>query len=291
VREVWQWSSRWLPRGWPDALLQLGLFAGAYLIYRLVRGLTESRAAAAFEHGRVLIEAERALGLLVEPAIQSWTIERPWLVQAVNLAYINSHFVLTVGFLIWLYLARTASFNFVRNAFMVAMGLALVGYAVYPTAPPRFFPEWGFTDTIRESGLLASAGEDTVYGSDTFYNPYAAVPSVHVAFSLLVAVPAALVVRSRLARALWALYPAAVTFTVIATGHHFWLDAVFGALTAALAALAAREALARLRPEAWAWPSAPPSPARPVALPAATIAATGREALPAEASSAPDARG
>ena len=66
--------------------------------------------------------------------------------------YVNSHFVLTVGFLIWLYLARNEAYYFVRNMFMVAMGIALVGYVVYPTAPPRFMPEWGFQDTVTRVG-------------------------------------------------------------------------------------------------------------------------------------------
>ena len=60
----------------------------------------------------------------------------------------NSHFVITTAFLAWLYLFRNEHFYFVRNMFMVAMGLALVGYALFPTAPPRLFPGEGFTDTI-----------------------------------------------------------------------------------------------------------------------------------------------
>ena len=63
--------------------------------------------------------------------------------------YFNSHFVITTSFLVWLYLFRNENFNFVRNMFMVAMGLALIGYALFPTAPPRMFPGAGFTDTIR----------------------------------------------------------------------------------------------------------------------------------------------
>ena len=68
---------------------------------------------------------------------------------AANWMYVNSHFMVTTTFLIWLYLARNHAYYFVRNMFMVAMGLALVGYVAYPTAPPRFLPEWGFTDTRR----------------------------------------------------------------------------------------------------------------------------------------------
>ena len=62
--------------------------------------------------------------------------------------YLNSHFVVTIGALVYIYLRRNGSFYFVRNMFMIAMGIALVGYAVYPTAPPRLMPEWGFTDSV-----------------------------------------------------------------------------------------------------------------------------------------------
>ena len=72
------------------------------------------------------------------------------MIDFANFMYMNSHFVLTTGFLVWLYLRRNDSFYFVRNMFMVAMGLALVGYALFPTAPPRLFPEYGFVDTIND---------------------------------------------------------------------------------------------------------------------------------------------
>ena len=72
-------------------------------------------------------------------------------VDAANFMYVNSHFVITTTFLIWLYIFRNPSFYYVRNMFMIAMFLALVGYVAYPTAPPRFMPEWGFTDTVAAS--------------------------------------------------------------------------------------------------------------------------------------------
>ena len=71
-----------------------------------------------------------------------------WLLTFANWMYVNSHFVITTTFLIWLYIARNHAFYFVRNMFMVAMGLALVGYMAFPTAPPRFLPEWGFSDSV-----------------------------------------------------------------------------------------------------------------------------------------------
>ena len=98
--------------------------------------------------------------------------------------YFNSHFVITTAFLVWLYLFRNDNFNFVRNMFLVAMGLALIGYVLFPTAPPRMFPGAGFTDTIA---AFTNTNQDSSFTS-LLVNPYAAVPSMHIAFSLMVAV-------------------------------------------------------------------------------------------------------
>jgi Ni,Fe-hydrogenase I cytochrome b subunit len=164
---------------------------------------------------------------------------------------VNSHFVVTTTFLVWLYIARNQAFYYVRNMFMVAMGLALAGYLVYPTAPPRFLPEWGFADTVA-----AFVGEGAENGADVLYNPFAAVPSMHVAFALMIAIPAFFLVGNRLLKALWAVYPAVVTFVVMATANHFWMDAALGAVVAAASASAASYAFARARPEAWSWRTA-----------------------------------
>ena len=83
--------------------------------------------------------------------------------------YVNSHFVVTTTFLIWLYIARNQAYYFVRNMFMVAMGLALVGYLVYPTAPPRFLPEWGFTDSV--ASLRRRVGRRTAPTCSTTRSP------------------------------------------------------------------------------------------------------------------------
>jgi membrane-associated phospholipid phosphatase len=137
---------------------------------------------------------------------------------------------------------------------MVAMGIALVLYAAYPTAPPRFLPEWGFSDSVAHFTGLTAEGSS----ADALYNPFAAVPSMHVAFALMLAVPMASMSRRRLVKAIWLSYPALVTFVVVATANHWWFDAFTGALTAAVAALAAL-LIARWRPAVWAW--APPAPA------------------------------
>jgi membrane-associated phospholipid phosphatase len=249
VARAWYWSSRWLPNGWVDALRQLLLFAGAYYLYRIVRGFVDGNASVAFENARDVINAERSLNLFFEQDFQQWALnDARWIVDGANWMYVNSHFVVTVGFLIWLYLARNEAYYFVRNMFMVAMGLALVGYVLYPTAPPRFMPEWGFQDTVTEWVGLQAANN-----ANALYNPFAAVPSMHVAFALMVAVPAILVIRNTLIRAAFAVYPFLVMVAVVVTGNHWWLDAFLGVIVAGVSALAASGALARARPDAWAF--------------------------------------
>jgi len=85
------------------------------------------------------------------------------------------------------------------------------------------------------------------------YNPFAAVPSMHVAFALMIAIPAIKLVRPLALKVAWALYPVLVTFVVMVTANHFWLDVALGALVAAVSASAASHALARARPDAWSW--------------------------------------
>jgi CDP-diacylglycerol---glycerol-3-phosphate 3-phosphatidyltransferase len=181
---IWRQTGRWLPSGWLDAIRQLALFAGAYYVYRLVRGFVDGQAGLAFENARALVDIERSLGLFFEPGLQAWAKGEVWLLTFANWMYVNSHFVVTTTFLIWLYLARNHAYYYVRNMFLVAMGLALVGYMAFPTAPPRFLPEWGFTDTVANF-----VGETAETSADVLYNPFAAVPSMHVAFALMIAGP------------------------------------------------------------------------------------------------------
>ena len=153
------------------------------------------------------------------------------MIDVANWMYFNSHFVITTAFLVWLYMFRNDNFNFVRNMFLVAMGLALLGYGLFPTAPPRMFPNAGFTDTIS---AFTNTHQDSSFTS-LLVNPYAAVPSMHIAFSLMIAVPAMNLVRSAWARALWSTYPLLVFFVIVVTANHFWFDAAAGAAVACMA--------------------------------------------------------
>ena len=243
--------SKILPRGPFDALRQLLLFGGAYYLYRIVRGIVDGEVTTAFSHARWIVNLERGLHLFFEPSVQTWTLGKSWLIHTADFTYVNAHFVITTAFLVWLYFWRNDAFYFVRNMFMVAMGLALVLYVVFPTAPPRFLPEWGFTDTVSDF-----FGQGASHSASVLYNPYAAMPSMHVAFALMIGVSGVRLIKLKVARVFWSLYPLFISFVVIATANHFWLDAAVGGLVAATAAYSAA-ALARARPHAWAFAGAP----------------------------------
>ena len=237
-----------MPKGWLDAALQFALFYLAYSGYQVVRGITDSGRELAHANAEQVIEVERSIGTFFEPGLQQALIDHvPWIVDVANFAYLNSHFVVTSVFLIWLYLYRNDHFYFVRNMFMVAMGIALVGYTLVPTAPPRFFEELGFTDTLD----MVSVNHDSAL-VQMFVNPYAAIPSMHCAFSLMIGATGALVSRHAIPRVLWCAYPVFVFFVVVVTGNHFWVDGAIGWMVAGLAALGAMQ-LARVRPAAWSW--------------------------------------
>jgi hypothetical protein len=249
-RRIRELEAQVLPRGRADAIRQFALMTGTYVLYQVVRGISGGNdAARATWNATKVIDLERALHVFVEPRIQAWATHVHWLIELADWTYVNAHFVVTFGALGFIYLRRNASFYCVRNMFMIAMAIALIGYAVYPTAPPRLMPQWGFTDSVRQF-----TGIDVEHGpGSALLNPYAAIPSMHVCFSLMVGATMSRLAERRWARVAWRLYPAMIAFVVIATGNHYLLDVVLGALTALVSGALAARLLGRVRPAAWAF--------------------------------------
>src|SRR3954468_664679 len=224
-----------LPHGVKDLLWQILLFCGAYWLYRLVRGEVWNQSSAAFEHARDIVSLEKSLHVFVEPSVQHWAIATGFLDDIGSWMYLNTRCIVTTCALAYIYLFRNEHFYFVRNMFMVAMGLALVGYVLYATAPPRMLPELGFADTGGDfTGVSSDASVNALF------NPYAAVPSMHVGFALMLAVPMIRMTRRRWAKALWALYAPVVATVVVVTANHWIFDAATGAAVAGVSAIAAQ---------------------------------------------------
>src|SRR4051795_2385126 len=239
-------QARLLPRGPLDVVRQVLLFALAYYGYRLVRGTVDDPVGAggALHPSREVIHFEQSLGIFVEPTFQGWVASKPLLIDVASWLYLNAQFTVTMACLVYIYLRHNGSFYFVRNMFAVAMWTANVGFMMFPAAPPRFFPEWGFVDSVAN---LTHVSHDSV-AVNSIVNQYAAIPSMHVAFALMIAVPLSRLCKHRVTRTLWALYPFVVVFVIVSTANHFVTDAVLGAATAGFGAWTA----------AWLFPPPPP---------------------------------
>lgn len=270
-------QARLLPHGWLDVVRQVLLFGAVYVAYRLVRGMVDGRANAAFQHARALISLERGLHFFVEPTVQAWAEGSHFVMGVSSWLYVNAQTTVTLAALVYLYLRHNRNFYFVRNMFMFAMVIALIGYWVYPTAPPRLLPEWGFFDSVSAfTGVSSHAGSS----SSPLFNSYAAVPSMHVCFALMIGWTLARLVRWRTVRVLWAVYPLLITFVIVITANHFLADALLGAMTAGVSAWGASR-LARRRPDVWTF--AAPEPWRPTTAPPPAGALPSPATAPARA--------
>jgi hypothetical protein len=212
-----------------EAVVVLALYG----LYELTRGLVVGDADVASAHANRLVAVERSLHLLFEVNVQRAVHALPGLTGLLGVAYLTLHLAVTAGVLLWLHQRRPAAFPFVRTTLLLASGLALVGFLVYPTAPPRL-ADIGIADTVSNGHVDLNRGLVS-----SLYNPYAAVPSMHVGYALIVAAGVFRIDPHLLVRALALLYPPFVLLVVVATGNHFFVDAAAGLLVAALAMAAA----------------------------------------------------
>ncbi|HYZ17911.1 MAG TPA: phosphatase PAP2 family protein [Gaiellaceae bacterium] len=223
---------RILPNGYKDLLLQIAIWFGFLYAYRATRGVADRNAYEAFDNGLKVAGIERGFTGLWELSLQSFLHSSGFLQALASWTYWQSQFTFLGLALLWVYLRRNEAFPRWRNTIMLANLMGLVGYVVMPTAPPRMFPELGFVDTLNNFSISHNSGLVQL-GS----NPYAAMPSLHAADSLLIGLMLISVVRTRWLKPLFLLWPAWVWFSVMATGNHFWLDIVAG-VAVALVALA-----------------------------------------------------
>src|SRR5439155_21225657 len=190
--------------------------------------------ATARAHTDWVVDLERHLHLFGESAVQRAADWLPGVPTLLGIAYIALHFLGTTAFLVWLYRRHPERFPRVRNTLIAATGIALALYIVFPVAPPRL-AGLGFVDTVSNSAKVNLSSD--LLGN--LYNPFAAVPSLHFGYALLVGMTIAPLTKGRLARAIGWSYPAVMLLVIVGTGNHFFFDAVGGALAIAVGFLAA----------------------------------------------------
>jgi hypothetical protein len=221
----------------PPLVRELLLVAGLFLVYKFGRQLATGHTGEAFRNAHRVWDFERAVHLPDEGAVQSLLLHGDGLVQVVNTYYASVHFPATAAFLVWLYLRRPAHYVWARRVLAALTAAALVLHLLFPLAPPRMPAATGLVDTARLYG-------PSVYGdpaSDSLSNQFAAMPSLHFGWALMVAIGLIVATRSRW-RWLWLAHPVLTLLVIIGTANHYWLDAIVaGALLGlALAVIAPR---------------------------------------------------
>jgi hypothetical protein len=219
------------------ALLELLVWASLYPAYLAIRGSSIDDGHEALAHAGSVVDFERATGLLHEAAVQS--VVEP-VVEAFSAYYVLGFGPLITAVLVWLGIRHRDLYRRLRTLLLVSLGLAVIGYVFYPTAPPRMVPELGIADTVGMSS------HDTGSFAGIRFNPYAAMPSMHVGWSVLIGIFGFQAARSRSLKAFFALHPFVMVLTVTATGNHYFVDAVAGS-AAALAAVVLVTSARRLR--------------------------------------------
>jgi membrane-associated phospholipid phosphatase len=205
---------------------------GLYWLYSTIRWLIARHSPYdAFLNATKIIELESWLGVFHELTIQSWLIDHAMeVVRIANEFYTVGYFPVLILFSILLYRFEPERFYIFKLTFLLGLGFALVCFSVFPLAPPRLLSGRGFVDTQQAFGTSLYNSKSVL----SFYNPYAAMPSLHFGWALLVGIIAYGFER-RAFRIFAVLYPSCMAFVVVATGHHFFLDIVGGGIVVGLA--------------------------------------------------------
>lgn len=213
-------------RRWVELGIQVTLIAGAAVLYFAVRGLTEGSEALAVANGLDLLALERDLGLAVEADLQAAILDHRWAVTAANWVYIWGHWPAIAATLVWLHRTRRLDYLLLRNALFLSGAIGLLIFVIHPVAPPRLLPS-GFTDTVTE---LSSSYR--VLQPPSLVNKYAALPSLHVGWNLLIGLALLRTRANWFVSTIGILSPLAMSAAVVLTGNHYVVDALVGSAVA-----------------------------------------------------------
>ena len=214
------------------ALRETGLWLLLYPLYLLTREGATGSHSAALRHAHDIVGAERSLGLAVEGAVQRVAGASSFSAEAFAAYYEWAFYPLLACVLVWLGFTHRGVYLQTRRALVVALALAAIVFLLFPAAPPRMLPGLGIHDTVG----MHDHDAGSFHGIS--YNPYAAMPSMHVGWSLIVAGGVVRAVRSPWVRGIAIAHPLVMAIATIATGNHYLLDCIAGAAIGAVAVLA-----------------------------------------------------
>ncbi|QDY76448.1 phosphatase PAP2 family protein [Streptomyces qinzhouensis] len=209
------------PRIWFEILL----IAVSYWTYSLIRNAVPEQKTQALKNADWILDLERAVGLDFEHAVNHAANSVTWLIVTMNYYYATLHFIVTIGVLVWLYRWHPGRYAAARTVLFATTAVALVGYYLYPLAPPRLMEGQNYIDTVLVHETWGSMASGDLKNMS---NQYAAMPSMHIGWSLWCGLIVFAVAKAPWAKILGLLYPAATLVVIVATANHFWLDAVGG---------------------------------------------------------------
>ncbi len=204
----------------------MGIVAAAYFAYFLVRGATEGDFHQAVEHAELIRRFEGGLGLFVEPQLQAAVLDTQWIVDVSNWVYVWGHWPVIAGVAIWLYRSDHERYRLVRNAMLISGGIGLVIFTSFPVAPPRL-ADMGLVDTVVQRSDFYR-----VLQPPALTNQYAAVPSLHFGWNLLIGIAVFQSTTRLSGRVAGVLSPIAMFAAVVLTGNHYIVDTVVGGTVA-----------------------------------------------------------
>jgi len=226
---AWRSAPRAVAAARPNLIRESALLLSLFVVYRFGRALISGHVQSAMENAAGVWQLERLLGMPNELHLQQWALRWPDLVEAANWYYVGVHFPITGLFLAWGWWRRPPEeYRWARRLIITMTALAFVIHTAMPLAPPRMMERWGFVDTMAIIGPSAYDGS-----AATVANQFAAMPSLHVGWALLISV---VVIRTARSRWRWvtAAHPAITTLVVVVTANHYWLDALVAGLLLAV---------------------------------------------------------
>jgi hypothetical protein len=217
----------WRP-GLKDAA-EIALLASALPLYYLVRGITHTNLDDAVGRGVDIVEFEKSLGIFWEVELQSWVLSYGWVVKFLNWFYLFGHLPVIGTLAVWMYFWHRPQYLIMRNAFLLSGAIALVFYVTMPTAPPRLLDDhgvfYGFVDTVVDQYQ-----ESRPLTPSWFVNEYAAFPSMHIGWNMLVGIAVWMASRNPFVRAFAVVMPLMMFTDIVLTANHYFVDAIAGAV-------------------------------------------------------------
>ncbi|OEU88158.1 hypothetical protein DB35_17310 [Streptomyces abyssalis] len=211
----------------PTIWFEIVLVAVFYAVYSAIRNAVPEQRIQALNNADWVWETERLLGIAVEDSINHAAESVTWLILTMNYYYATLHFVVTIVVLVWLYAAHPGRYAATRLVVFATTAIALLGYYIFPLAPPRLMRGDAFIDTVQVHQTWGSMASGNLADMS---NQYAAMPSMHIGWSVWCGITIAALAKPLWVRLLGALYPVVTLIVIVCTANHFWLDAVGGVI-------------------------------------------------------------